>query len=84
DHLTNVRIAELMNISKGQVEALLTNAKAQFSAMGILLGRILALIDVIEGEAQEEERPASEAVVFPDEPEEDSFHKFENLSQEET
>ena len=89
DRLTKTRIAELMNVSKEQVGALLTNAKAQFASMGILLGRILALIDAVEDKIEEEEadvgRKVDEAVLFPDEPgeEEDSFRKFSDLSEEE-
>lgn len=94
DHLTVSRIAVLLNAEKEDAEVWLANAKAGFERSGIIIGRILALIEKIAGEEQMEEpvyspRHASQDVGFPDDPEQQeetientSFRRFTDLSHE--
>lgn len=89
DHLTVDRIAEILGTSRGHVEDWLSCGKEALHRSGILIGRIIALIDAINDVPHIEEetyapRHASSAVVFPEDPDNEntSFRNFRDLSNE--
>lgn len=90
DYLTIDRIAEILNTSRGHVEDWLSCGKEALHRSGILIGRIIALINAINDvpeivqEASYEPRHASAAVAFPEDPDNEntSFRNFRDLSHE--
>lgn len=89
DHLTIDRIAEILNTSRGHVEDWLSCGKEALHRSGILIGRIIALIDAINDVPYVKEesyapRHASAGVVFPEDPDNEntSFRNFRDLSNE--
>ena len=89
DHLTVDHIARILNTSRGHVEDWLSCGKEALHRSGILIGRIIALINAINDVPAEVEesyapRHASSAVVFPEDPDNEntSFRNFRDLSNE--